>query len=98
MTFCFSISEEVEFVIKCTLIPSMEMLTLSCALPGMGIVLREGSLVGDVSVLGTLGTGGVKLRGDHQTQSSFGHEATDLGAGSQLCLSAPPFPSLPSCL
>lgn len=42
MTFYFLISELVKFVMKYTLIPSMEMLTLSSALPGMGILLRWG--------------------------------------------------------
>lgn len=56
-----------KFVIKYTLIPSMEMLTLSSALRGMGILLRGsflgsggGSLVDNVRVLDTLETGGVK--------------------------------------
>lgn len=56
-----------KFVIKYALIPSMEMLTLSSALPGMGILLREtflgsggGSLVDNVRFLDTLETGGVK--------------------------------------
>lgn len=44
MTFCFSIGEQVKFVIKYTLIPSMEMLPLGCALPGMGIVGRVGGV------------------------------------------------------
>lgn len=56
-----------KFVIKYTLIPGMEMLTLSSALRGMGILLRGsflgpggGSLVDNVRGLDTLETGGVK--------------------------------------